>query len=220
MPSKRQSETSRRNGAKSHGPITPEGQARSSQNALRHGLTAAVVVLPHEDPAEFEQLCDAYIRDFHPATQSQFDLVETLAATRWRMNRLLSVETRLFEQEISRHEETMGKEFTDLDGAGKLAWTFNKMANTGTSLTLLQRYESQLNRTYARALQQLHDLQSARTAATPPPPILARVNPHPPNHLPELPNEPAEPVFLPVHRPPETPPAATNSGEGDEILAA
>jgi len=221
MPSKRQSEASRQNGAKSHGPVTPEGQAQSSQNALRHGLTASVVVLPHENPAEFEQLLNNYLQDFHPSTQSQLDLVETLAAARWRMNRLVSLETRLFEQEMSRHDETIEKEFTGLDDAGKLAWTVNKMCNTSTTLALLQRYEGQLNRTYDRAFRQLRSLQSARQAALPPPATApALVNPTTPSHLPELRNEPAKPAFSPFHPHPTTPSAPTQPEEGDEILAA
>ena len=50
-------EASRRNGAKSCGPKTPEGKARSAQNALKHGFRAQKhMVLPGEDAAEFAAL--------------------------------------------------------------------------------------------------------------------------------------------------------------------
>jgi hypothetical protein len=224
MPSNLQSETSRQNGAKSHGPVTAAGQARSSQNALRHGLTAAVVVLPHESQEEFNQLLKHYIHDFRPATRSQQDLVETLAATRWRTNRLVAMESRLFEQELARNLEAINQEFAGVDDTGKMAFALDKMVNTSKTPAHLLRYESQLNRTYDRALKHLKDLQSMQSAA----PSLAKPNrdsngaaiPNTPNHLPEVPNEPGEPSFSPQH-PPETPPSdRQNSEEGDEILAA
>ena len=50
-------EASRRNGAKSKGPRTPEGKARSSRNALRHGLRAQKhMLLAGESVAEYQRL--------------------------------------------------------------------------------------------------------------------------------------------------------------------
>jgi hypothetical protein len=48
---------SRKNGARSRGPKTPEGKARSARNALKHGLRAEkYIVLPEEDAAAFKAL--------------------------------------------------------------------------------------------------------------------------------------------------------------------
>jgi hypothetical protein len=60
-------EASRKNGAKSRGPKTPEGRARSAQNALKHGMRAEKhVVLPEEDVSEFAELEAALIEELAP----------------------------------------------------------------------------------------------------------------------------------------------------------
>src|SRR5258706_14034990 len=43
----------RRNAQRSTGPKTQSGKQRSSQNAVRHGLSAETVIGPLEDPADY-----------------------------------------------------------------------------------------------------------------------------------------------------------------------
>ena len=92
MISERQQDANRRNAAKSHGPITPEGRAAVRMNALKHGLTAAEIVLPTEDKLEFEQFQAAFEEECQPVGAIEQVLVEDLVAARWRMNRVRKME--------------------------------------------------------------------------------------------------------------------------------
>jgi hypothetical protein len=81
-------EASRRNGAKSRGPRTPDGKARSSRNALKHGLRAAThVVLLDEDWDEFRALEGALLAELTPVGAVQAILVQRIAIATWRLAR-------------------------------------------------------------------------------------------------------------------------------------
>ena len=145
------SDTARNNGAQSHGPITPEGKATSAPNSLRHGLTAKAVVLPDESQEDFEALRDAYIERFQPTDQVELDLVESMAASRWRLRRVTSIESGILADGLKiadRHEQEH-----------RLAYAFK---TNGESLAKLTRYENSLNRAFDRALKQLQLLQKSR----------------------------------------------------------
>jgi hypothetical protein len=81
-------EASRRNGAKSRGPKTPEGKARSAQNALKHGMRAQKhIVLPDEDGVEFAALEAAMVQELAPVGALQTMLARRVAVAAWRLAR-------------------------------------------------------------------------------------------------------------------------------------
>jgi hypothetical protein len=84
------------NGARSRGPRTPEGKARSSKNALAHGLAATVHLLaPGEDPAELQRLQAAFLAAHAPDRPSRALLLERLVAAAWKLRRAERLESAL-----------------------------------------------------------------------------------------------------------------------------
>jgi hypothetical protein len=82
----------RANSQLSTGPRSEAGKQRSSLNALRHGLTARTAVLAAEDPAAFERHCSQFLDEYKPATATETQLVQELADTSWRLNRIPRLE--------------------------------------------------------------------------------------------------------------------------------
>jgi hypothetical protein len=92
---------SRKNGAKSRGPRTPEGKARSSRNALKHGLCAQrFVALGDEDLGAFDTLEAALTAELAPQGALQAVLVRRIVAATWRLERAERIEAELFAQNI------------------------------------------------------------------------------------------------------------------------
>jgi hypothetical protein len=81
-------EASRRNGAKSKGPKTAKGKARSAQNALKHGLRAEkFVVVGDEDPQEFAAFEAAMLDSLAPEDPLQDFLAGRVVRAAWRLER-------------------------------------------------------------------------------------------------------------------------------------
>ena len=97
MTSLRQIESNRRNAQRSTGPKTQSGKARSSQNAVRHGLTAETVIEPLEDPADYRGFERAVTAGYDAETAVERELVLRLASLLWRLRRATSVETGLLQ---------------------------------------------------------------------------------------------------------------------------
>ena len=101
MSSLRRILSSRANGARSRGPLTPESQRRSSQNALRHRLLARCVVLPGESVDSFQQLLAQHIERFAPFDGVEFGMIEEMASAYWRLRRAWAIENNLLAEALA-----------------------------------------------------------------------------------------------------------------------
>lgn len=61
-------------------------------NAMKHGILSRLVVLAHEDHAEYGDLLGALLEEHRPAGMTERHLVEELAAIIWRKRRVLLAE--------------------------------------------------------------------------------------------------------------------------------
>ena len=93
-----QIEAARRNGARSRGPVTAEGKARSSRNALKHGLAALQhFVLEDEAPSELEELTARLMAEVEPESEIEARLVKRMAIAFWKSERAERIEVALFD---------------------------------------------------------------------------------------------------------------------------
>ena len=106
MPTQLKSDTARANGAKSRGPKTAEGRAKSSRNAVKHGLSSRnPLVLECENDDDFQALHNNQMEIHQPATPAEQDLVDQMVAARWRILRLQTIESDLLDIELRRKKE-------------------------------------------------------------------------------------------------------------------
>jgi hypothetical protein len=102
----RRIEANRRN-ARLHstGPRTRQGKARSSLNAVTHGLTAKTVILPGEDPVEHQQRLIAWAASLQPCNTYESELVREAVDLSWRLDRADRVQAGLLAQRIATQPE-------------------------------------------------------------------------------------------------------------------
>ena len=161
----------RLNAQKSTGPTTEAGKAAVSLNALKHGCFSHSVVLPTEDHSLYRALTQSLIDHYRPHTDHEHSLVQTLADTQWRRNRVQALDHNLLTlatlQELEEVREIYGRE-RNLDGSDSVldslaqAQAFQKNLK---AFTQLQRQEARLDRLYVRTEKELRQLQDARLAA-------------------------------------------------------
>ena len=162
MATLRQIDAARRNGRLSRGPVTPERKARSSRNALKHGMHSSAVVLNTEDSSLYDTLLSEYLAEYMPANRRERDLVETIVDAMWRLNRILTIETASLDYEIDKQRKTPTDGVVTTDEGTRAALAFAKLAEAGNTLGLLSRHEGRLRRAIERSQTRLEEMQKCR----------------------------------------------------------
>jgi hypothetical protein len=194
MRTEAQIQASRANGRRSQGPVTPEGRARSSQNAYRHGLLAVTMTLRTEDKEAFGQYLDQHLERWQPADDVELNLVEEMVGAAWRGRRAAGMQTMVYDAEFAAIEPSGC-------GGNDMVDAFNRLA-ASPALALFHRYETHYHRIYHRCIATLMKVRKDR-AATPAPP--------------ELPNEP-KPASVPQPQPPSLASPQPNEPEPESII--
>ena len=95
----------RKSSRRGTGPRTAIGKERAKYNALKHGLFAKAILLPHEDPSQFNDLLSSLQRDYGRTGTMERLLLEEFATTCWRKRRFLQAERANLQKNIEAQEE-------------------------------------------------------------------------------------------------------------------
>ncbi len=149
----------RANAEHSTGPRTDAGKQRSSLNALRHGLTGHVIVLPTEDHAAYDIHSKRFFDDLQTQGALEEQLVQSLADTSWRLNRVAALETNLLTLGMTEQSAAINTAEPEVHAALATAASLREQAR---ALSNLSMHEHRLSRQFERALHQLREFQSER----------------------------------------------------------
>jgi hypothetical protein len=142
----------------STGPKTEEGKQKSSLNALRHGLTGQIVVMPSEDLAAYQEHLKAYTAEYHPEGKTEADLLQALADCSWRLNRVAVLETNLLSLGVT-HASPITDAPSQVQQAFSIAAALQSQSKALSNLSL---HSQRLSRQYEKTLHELRDLQKLR----------------------------------------------------------
>jgi hypothetical protein len=149
----------RANAQLSTGPVSPEGKANSSQNALKTALTGRTVLLPADDAERYERHLIAYGKAYGPIGERECEVVQSLADATWRIDRIPGIEEALYVKGCNEFVS----EVTDLDPRARLT-----MLRMHTYLAYerqfrnLQIQEMRLHRLREKLIKEVKELQRER----------------------------------------------------------
>lgn len=160
-----QNRASRENGAKSHGPVTPEGKQTASRNATKHGLFSDSILLRPENRDAWHRLSQDLVDRFCPADNVELSVIYDMAATQWRKDRALHIEAALLDMEYQAIDDTENQASVPGDEIRRIAVAWANAAGRTAALADLSRQILRLGNYWMRLHRKLKELQADRKAA-------------------------------------------------------
>jgi hypothetical protein len=145
-----------------------QGAQRTRLNAYKHGLTGQIHILTAAEQTAFDAHCKGICGSLAPVGALEIDLAQAIAEGRWRLKRVLAIETSIYAT------DQMGlygpKAIPVADDPSQLLFedTFIQARTWLTqkdNFLLLALYEQRINRTIERNMATLRTLQAERKAA-------------------------------------------------------
>ena len=147
MASDRQIAANRANAQHCTGPTSPAGLARSSQNALKHGLDSKSEVMRCESRPDYEALIAEYYERFHPTVPEERAPVDMLIKSEWHSRRYMSIDAGIWERGfLVINDRSLGRVFE----------------LSGKAFDRVDRRINSAQRNFQKALRQLLDIRAKR----------------------------------------------------------
>ena len=143
------------NAQHSTGPKTEAGKHRSSLNALRHGLTGQIIVLPSDDLEAYQRHIKSFVKEYQPKGATEQNLVQTLADNVWRQHRVAALENNVLTLGIVGEQDVAD----DVQQALAIAASLESQTKALANLSL---HGQRLSRQFEKTLALLQELQLKR----------------------------------------------------------
>ena len=166
----------RANAARSTGPRTPEGKARSAANSRKHGFAACYSVVRLEELDNLSILRAEFIHCYQPVNALELLAVERLALAQQAINRVYALEAGLHTAAMNetvtpkgQPENLLNDDLTrDINVTISqnrslcLAVGFQRQSGKSDTWKLFLRYQAQTERMYRRAVEEFDRLKALR----------------------------------------------------------
>ena len=149
----------RNNAQLSTGPTSAGGKAKSSLNAVKTALTGRTVLLSTDDAAAYQHHVGEFEKEFHPLGLRECALVQSIADTFWRLDRIVVLEMGIFAQGRTEFADNFHQE--DPSTRSRLIELHTFLAYE-KQLRNLQIQEARLHRRREKDLAELRELQQER----------------------------------------------------------